>query len=92
LGRLAGGFCYLPMGDLLIAMIGERSQHLGEGASGVNEIRIYEDGEHRVLYVAKFSEAIFVLHCFEKKTQKTAKKDIELANKRYKAVAREQAK
>lgn len=60
--------------------------------AGVNEIRIHEDGEHRVLYVAKFGEAVFVLHCFQKKTQKTAKRDIELAKKRYKAIAREQAK
>jgi len=50
---------------------------------GVKEIRIHMENEYRILYVAKFSEAVYVLHVFSKKTQKTLKKDIELAKTRY---------
>ena len=46
--------------------------------SGVREIRIHARGAFRVIYIAKFEEAIYVLHAFQKKTQKTPKKDIEL--------------
>ena len=51
--------------------------------SGVKEIRIHEDKEYRVLYVAKFEESIYILHSFIKKTEQTLKKDIELAKQRY---------
>lgn len=50
---------------------------------GVKEIRIHEDNEYRIFYVAKFKEAIYVLHSFTKKTEKTAKKDIDIGKKRY---------
>lgn len=51
---------------------------------GVNEIRVNdESGAHRVLYVAKFQEAVYILHAFEKRTQKTSKGDIDLAKARY---------
>lgn len=50
---------------------------------GVKEIRIHEENEYRVLYVAKFKEAIYVLHSFVKKTQQTAKKDLVIAKNRY---------
>ena len=54
---------------------------------GVNEIRIKdESGRFRVLYVAKFADAVHVLHAFQKKTQKTAQQDIELARTRYKEI------
>ncbi|HEY0430843.1 MAG TPA: type II toxin-antitoxin system RelE/ParE family toxin [Pyrinomonadaceae bacterium] len=46
---------------------------------GVREIRIHVLGEWRVLYVAKFDDAIFVLHAFQKKSRKTRREDIELA-------------
>ena len=56
----------------------------------VKEIRIRDDaGAFRVLYVAKFSDAIFVLHCFQKKTEKTSKADVELAAKRYRELLKE---
>ena len=42
-----------------------------------------------MIYVAKFEEAVYVLHAFEKKTQKTRKADIDLAKARYKALVRE---
>lgn len=50
---------------------------------GVKEIRIHEENEYRVLYVAKFEEAIYVLHSFVKKTQQTSTKDILLGKQRY---------
>ena len=54
--------------------------------NGVRELRIHEENEYRVLYVAKFEEAIYVLHSFLKKTQQTAKRDIDIAKKRYAEV------
>lgn len=52
--------------------------------AGVQEIRVSEEsGTYRVLYVAKFEEAVYVLHVFEKRSQKTAKGDIQLAEGRY---------
>jgi len=51
---------------------------------GVNEIRVREEeGIFRVIYVAKFADAIYVLHCFQKKTKKTSEEDIGLARERY---------
>ena len=49
------------------------------------KIRIKQtDGAFRVMYVAKFEDAIYVLHCFKKKTQKTSQKDRDLSTQRYK--------
>ena len=57
---------------------------------GVGEIRIRDaDGAFRVIYVAKFEDAIYVLHCFQKKTQKTSDGDKDLAKRRYKELVRE---
>jgi phage-related protein len=60
--------------------------------SGVREIRIRVEKAYRVLYVAKFAEAIYVLHAFEKKTQKTSKSDLDLANQRYRQLMNERMK
>ena len=49
---------------------------------GVYETRIRTRVEHRVFYLAKFSEAVYVLHACAKKTQRTPKNDIELAKRR----------
>lgn len=57
-----------------------------EVGPGVREIRIHVLGEWRVLYVAKFSEAIYVLHAFHKKAQKTKSEDIEVARTRYRQI------
>jgi phage-related protein len=46
--------------------------------SGIREIRIHGAGAHRVFYVAAHGEAIYVLHAFEKKTQKTAARDVRI--------------
>ncbi len=53
---------------------------------GAIEIRVHTTLEHRVFCVAKFEEAVYVLHAFEKRTRQTAHADIELASKRYAAV------
>lgn len=55
--------------------------------AGTKEIRInLEDGWYRVMYVAKFYEAVYVLHCFKKKSRTTSKKDKDMATARYKEV------
>ena len=51
--------------------------------SGAREIRIHHPHEHRLIYVAQFLEAVFVLHCFEKKTQQTPQRDIDIARAAY---------
>lgn len=60
---------------------------------GTYEIRIRteEHGsrlEHRIVYVAKFTEAVYVLHAFPKTSRKTAKRDIEIAERRYAQMLR----
>ena len=55
--------------------------------AGVREIRIREaTGAFRVMYVAKFEDAVYVLHCFQKKSQATAKHDKDLTAARFRAV------
>ncbi len=53
---------------------------------GVREIRIHLLGQWRVIYVARFAEAVYVLHCFEKKSRKTRREDLELARERYRLL------
>lgn len=60
--------------------------------AGVREIRIKDAGAFRLVYVAKFEEAVFVLHCFQKKSQKTRKEDLALATSRYKDLIQEMDK
>ena len=50
--------------------------------AGVYEIRIHTELEHRVFYVAKYEDAIYVIHAFEKRTTQTREADIALARKR----------
>lgn len=58
--------------------------------AGVYEIRLRDEaGAFRVIYVAKFDNAVYVLHAFQKKTRATAKADIDLAARRYKFIAEE---
>jgi phage-related protein len=58
--------------------------------SGVKEIRVHVLGEWRVIYVAKLSDAVYVLHAFQKKGQRTNKNDIELARKRLQQIGGDQ--
>jgi phage-related protein len=58
-----------------------------EVGAGALEIRHRdENGAFRVIYVARFADAVYVLHAFQKKAQKTPKPEIELAAKRYKKL------
>jgi len=60
---------------------------------GVREIRIRDEaGAFRVIYAAQFKEAVYVLHCFPKKTQKTPKTDLDTAARRFRALKQERAK
>lgn len=57
--------------------------------SGVREIRIWEEsGAFRVIYLAKLEDAVYVLHCFQKKSQKTKQSDIDVAKKRYRELVK----
>ncbi|MBC8105188.1 MAG: type II toxin-antitoxin system RelE/ParE family toxin [Anaerolineae bacterium] len=58
---------------------------------GVCEIRVRTSVAHRVIYIARFEEAVYVLHVFEKRTQKTSRFDIETARRRLGTVERERS-
>ncbi len=65
-------------------------KHMRVVGRSVYEIRVEErSGAFRVIYIANFERFVYVLHCFQKKTQKTAKKDLELAKSRYVQLLRE---
>ncbi len=55
--------------------------------AGAYEIRVRDvSGAFRAVYVTKFADSIYVLHSFQKKSQKTAKADLQLARRRYKLI------
>ena len=57
---------------------------------GVEEIRVWdESGAYRVIYTARLADAVYVLHAFQKKTQATAKRDMDLARKRHADLMRD---
>jgi phage-related protein len=59
---------------------------------GVREIRIKQEGQFRVIYIAKFEDTIYVLHAFQKKTQQTRQHDINVAKQALKDIlARQQS-
>lgn len=58
---------------------------------GVREIRIQTELAHRVLYLATFEEAVYVLHAFEKRTRKTPQREVDLARDRYRALLKKRA-
>ncbi len=56
---------------------------------GVEEIRVWDDsGTYRVIYTARLVDVVYVLHAFQKKSQTTAKRDIEIARKRFTELMR----
>ena len=56
---------------------------------GAREIRVHEEsGAYRAIYVARFENAVYVLRAFQKKSRKTAKKNIDLARVRYKLIGK----
>jgi phage-related protein len=57
---------------------------------GVREIRIQHEGQYRVIYVASYNEKVYVLHAFQKKTQKTSKQDLDMAKRALKEVLERQ--
>jgi phage-related protein len=57
---------------------------------GVREIRIRQEGQYRVIYVASFAENVYVLHAFQKKTRKTSKQDLDVAKRALKDVLERQ--
>jgi phage-related protein len=65
---------------------------MGTVGPGTYEIRIHTSVEHRVFYVAKFEEAVYVLHAFRKRTRQTPQADITLARTRYADLVRRRAK
>jgi phage-related protein len=57
---------------------------------GVEEIRIRDDaGNYRVIYTARFADAVYVLHAFQKKTQRTSQRDIEMAKARFREMRKD---
>lgn len=57
---------------------------------GVEEIRIRDNtGIYRVIYTARRAHAVFVLHAFQKKTQRTSQRDIKIATMRHNALAKD---
>jgi hypothetical protein len=59
---------------------------------GVIEIRAHADGEHRVIVVARFAEAVYVLHAFMKASRKTSLLDLDLARRRWRDLLMERAR
>ena len=81
----AGGF---QLGKVQAGLEPEDWKPFDEVGAGTREIRIREaGGAFRVMYVAKFEEALYVLHCFQKKTQATSQQDKRIAEARYRAIA-----
>ena len=58
---------------------------------GAVEICVHAQSEYRAIYVARFAEAIYVLHAFEKRTRKTAQSDLDTARRRLTTVIRSRA-
>ncbi len=56
---------------------------------GAREIRVMHEGQYRVIYVAQFADAIYVLHTFQKKTQKARKRDLDVAKQALKQLLNE---
>lgn len=81
--------------QLLLVQAGEMPTDwkvMPEIGSGAFEIRIHHPHEHRIIYVAKFAEAVYVLHVFEKKTQRTPHKELEKARTAYAQMLQERKK
>jgi phage-related protein len=69
-----------------VALLPEDWKPMREIGVGVCEIRVHTAVEHRLVYVARFEEAVYVLHAFEKRSRKTSSRDIEIARRRLAEV------
>ncbi|MGH7614031.1 MAG: type II toxin-antitoxin system RelE/ParE family toxin [Gemmatimonadales bacterium] len=77
--------------ELFLVQLGEEPSDwkpLPAIGMGVNELRIHTGTEHRVIYIAKFAEAVYVLHAFEKRSRKTRPADLQLARQRFASLLR----
>ncbi len=82
--RRSAGF---QLGKVQVGLDPDDWKPFDDLGAGTKEIRIREtSGIYRVMYIAKFEEAVYVLHCFQKKTQVTNKQDKSIAEVRYRAV------
>lgn len=78
--------------QLMLVQLGEAPSDwkpMGSVGPGVAEIRVRIGGAYRVIYLAKFEAAVYVLHAFQKKSRKTSRLDIELARLRFRRLVRE---
>ncbi len=83
-GTSGGG---LPTGQSAAGLEPTDWKPFDDVGTGTKKIRIKDaNGIYRVMYIAKFEEAIYVLHCFQKKAQATNKQDKVIAETRYRAV------
>lgn len=81
------------LGQVQVGLEPDHWKPFDDVGAGTKEIIInLDDGWFRVMYVAKFQEAVYVLHCFKKKTNTTSKHDKDVAATRYKAVIKERSK
>jgi phage-related protein len=77
----------VPIGEVQAGLEPGDWKPFDDVGAGTREIRIRDaSGIYRVMYVAKFEEAIYVLHCFQKKTPVTSKQDKSIAAVRYRAI------
>ncbi len=82
--RKEAGF---QLGKVQAGLLPDNWKPFDNVGAGTKEIRLRDAaGIYRVMYLAKFEEAIYVLHCFQKKTEATTKRDKEIAIARYKAI------
>lgn len=65
------------------------SKPMGRVGAGVWELRVRAGGAYRLLYIATFAEAVYVLHGFEKRSRKTAHPDVALARARFRSLTQE---
>ncbi|MDF2691338.1 MAG: hypothetical protein K0S29_1193 [Gammaproteobacteria bacterium] len=83
---------YFKLAQLQVGITPKDIKYMSAIGLGAYELRVHSKTEYRVIYVAKYKNAIYVLHIFEKKTQQTSQKDIDLAKKRFKDLESAQRK
>lgn len=82
--RKQAGF---QLGKIQVGLESDDWKPFGEVGAGVQEIRLRDrSGAYRIMYIAKFDEVVYVLHCFQKKTQATSSRDKEIAKRRYQSI------
>jgi phage-related protein len=59
---------------------------------GVREVRVHAGAEHRVIYLARFSDRVYVLHAFQKRSRKTPRHALDVARQRLRSLLLERGK